>query len=147
MKRLLLILLTTCLCFTGPQVKAIEISTDSLPASEISAPDTIPLVRRRPVLAAGEVFGLNMLVWGFNHFIMNEDFARINARSIKTNLSTLPVWDTDQFSTNLIAHPYHGSLYFNSARSNGMGILGVRSVYLRREPDVGIFHGERAAIG
>lgn len=121
MKRLLLILLTTCLCFTGPQVKAIEISTDSLPASEISAPDTIPLVRRRPVLAAGEVFGLNMLVWGFNHFIMNEDFARINARSIKTNLSTLPVWDTDQFSTNLIAHPYHGSLYFNSARSNGMG--------------------------
>ena len=30
------------------------------------------------------------------------------------------VWDNDQFSTNLFAHPYHGNLYYNAARSNGL---------------------------
>ena len=40
--------------------------------------------------------------------------------SIKHNFETGFVWDNDQFSTNLFAHPYHGGLYFNSARSNGM---------------------------
>jgi hypothetical protein len=51
---------------------------------------------------------------------MNQDFAEIGFKSFKRNLSHLPVWDTDKFSTNLIAHPYHGGLYFNAARSNGM---------------------------
>ncbi|MDR2916651.1 MAG: DUF3943 domain-containing protein [Tannerella sp.] len=51
---------------------------------------------------------------------MNEEFAKIGINSFKQNLSSLPVWDTDKFSTNLIAHPYHGGLYFNAARSNGM---------------------------
>lgn len=30
------------------------------------------------------------------------------------------MWDNDQFSTNQFAHPYHGSLYFNSARTHGL---------------------------
>jgi hypothetical protein len=59
-------------------------------------------------------------VWAFDRFALNEDFARINSHTIKRNLKTFPVWDTDKFSTNLFAHPYHGSLYFNAARSNGM---------------------------
>ena len=56
----------------------------------------------------------------FDRFLMNEDFAHINGHTIKNNFKTGPVWDTDKFSTNLVAHPYHGSLYFNAARSNGM---------------------------
>ncbi|WP_407946961.1 DUF3943 domain-containing protein [Parabacteroides sp. PH5-16] len=82
--------------------------------------DSIVIHPRRPWLAAGEAFGVNMLVWGFNRFVTNEDFARINGKSIKRNFKTGPVWDTDKFSTNLVAHPYHGSLYYNAARSNGM---------------------------
>lgn len=74
----------------------------------------------RPWLAIGEVFGLNMAVWGFDRFIMNEDFARINWHTIQRNFRKGPVWDTDKFSTNLFSHPYHGSLYFNAARSNGL---------------------------
>ncbi len=38
---------------------------------------------------------------------------------MRNNLNTLPVWDTNQFTTNFIGHPYHGSIYFNSARTNG----------------------------
>src|SRR5690606_40365982 len=28
-------------------------------------------------------------------------------------------WDDNQFTTNQIDHPFHGSLYFNAFRSNG----------------------------
>ncbi len=82
--------------------------------------DSIHILKKKPWMAAGQSFGINMFVWGFNRFVTNEDFARINFSSIKSNLKTLPVWDTDKFSTNLVAHPYHGSLYFNAARSNGL---------------------------
>ena len=82
--------------------------------------DSTTFMPKKPWLAAGEVFGLNMAIWAFDRFAMNEDFARINGRTIKNNFKTGPVWDTDKFSTNLVAHPYHGSLYFNAARSNGM---------------------------
>lgn len=82
--------------------------------------DTSFVTPRRPWLAGAEVVGVNMLVWSFNRFITNEDFARINFSTIKDNFKTGPIWDTDKFSTNLVAHPYHGSLYFNAARSNGM---------------------------
>ena len=51
---------------------------------------------------------------------MNEEFAKISFHSIKHNIETGFVWDNDQFSTNLFAHPYHGGLYFNAARSHGM---------------------------
>lgn len=82
--------------------------------------DTAFVHQRKPWLAAGQTFGINIAVWAANRFIFNEDFARINFKTIKNNFKTGPVWDTDKFTTNLIAHPYHGSLYFNAARSNGM---------------------------
>lgn len=82
--------------------------------------DSALFIPKRPWLAAGETVGMNLFVWSFDRFIMNEDFARINGHTIKQNFKTGPVWDTDKFSTNLVAHPYHGSLYFNAARSNGL---------------------------
>jgi hypothetical protein len=39
---------------------------------------------------------------------------------MRRNLQHGFVWDNDQFSTNLLGHPYHGGLYFNAARVNGM---------------------------
>ena len=82
--------------------------------------DTTFIAVRKPWRAAAEVFGMNIGIWGFDRFVMNEDFAHINGSTIKRNFKTGPVWDTDKFSTNLIGHPYHGSLYFNAARSNGL---------------------------
>jgi hypothetical protein len=69
--------------------------------------------------AALQVFSLNIGVWGYNRYIMNGSFARIDIHTIKKNLSHPFVWDNDQMSTNMFAHPYHGNLYFNSARSQG----------------------------
>ncbi|EEC94193.1 hypothetical protein PRABACTJOHN_04446, partial [Parabacteroides johnsonii DSM 18315] len=82
--------------------------------------DTTLFHPRHPWKAALETFGLNMLVWGFDRYLVKEDWAYINGHTIKSNFKKGPVWDTDQFTTNLFSHPYHGSLYFNAARSNGM---------------------------
>lgn len=82
--------------------------------------DTTKFTPRRPWLAGSEVMGINLAIWGVDRFIAKADFAYINLNTIKSNFKTGPVWDTDMFSTNLVAHPYHGSLYFNAARSNGL---------------------------
>ncbi|MGN1263153.1 MAG: DUF3943 domain-containing protein [Prevotella sp.] len=79
-----------------------------------------PGPRRRPWLAVAEVVGINVFVQSFDRFILNEEFAKINFKTIGHNFETGFVWDNDQFSTNLFAHPYHGGLYFNAARTNGM---------------------------
>lgn len=75
---------------------------------------------KRPWKAAIETFGINVFVNAFDRYAMNEDFAKISWKSVKHNIRNGFVWDNDQFSTNLFAHPYHGGLYFNAARSNGM---------------------------
>lgn len=76
--------------------------------------------KKRYWLAAAEATGINLLVFSFDRFVMNEDFAQVNIHTIRNNLKTGFVWDNDPFSTNLFAHPYHGNLYYNSARSNGL---------------------------
>ena len=39
---------------------------------------------------------------------------------MKENLRTGFKWDNDGFLMNQFMHPYHGSQYFNAARSNGL---------------------------
>lgn len=69
--------------------------------------------------AALTVVGLNMGVWVYDRYVQNADFAHISWDSFKENLSHGLIWDNDLLSTNMFLHPYHGNLYFNSARSNG----------------------------
>lgn len=76
--------------------------------------------QRRPGSAAIETAGVNVLVWAFDRFVTNEDFSRISLNAWKSNFQHAFVWDNDPFHTNTFFHPYHGSLYFNSARSNGL---------------------------
>lgn len=76
--------------------------------------------QRRWWRAAAMATGINVAVHLFDRFILNEDFAEVTFKSIGENFKHGFVWDNDKFSTNLFAHPYHGNLYFNSARSNGL---------------------------
>ncbi len=69
--------------------------------------------------AFGTVVGLNLGIWGFDRFVTKSDFAYINIHTIKNNITKGFVWDNDQMGTNMFLHPYHGNLYYNSARSNG----------------------------
>ncbi len=92
------------------------LAQSSLPAASLYHPKP---QEKHPWRAAAQVFGINAGVWAFDRYVMNEDFAKISAASIHHNVKNGFVWDNDQFSTNLFAHPYHGSLYFNAARANG----------------------------
>ena len=66
-----------------------------------------------------EVIGLNAGIGAFNAYVTKASFAKINFKTIATNLELGAVWDHDHFITNYFAHPYHGNMYFNTARSNG----------------------------
>lgn len=90
-----------------------------LPSYEDSIQNTVEKLKKKPLLAAAEVFGLNMMVWGVD-YISGQDFARINWSTIRSNLRTGFMWDNDNMSTNLFLHPYSGNLSFTSARANGM---------------------------
>ena len=92
-------------------------------------------IRYRPLLAASEVIGINMGVWAFDRYVIKGSFAYISLNSMKNNLREGFHWDNDKFATNLFHHPYHGSLYYNSARSNGLNLMyqsGGKSLAFRR---------------
>lgn len=79
---------------------------------------------RRFWTALGEVTAVNVVVWSFDRYVLDADYARISLRSWEQNLRGGFVWDDDAFGTNQFAHPYHGSFYYTAARDNGFGYLG-----------------------
>lgn len=72
-------------------------------------------------LAVQEMLLANVAVNRFNAWLLNEDWAiDVDAESWSRNLDLGWEWDENQFSTNMFAHPYQGSFYFNAGRSNGL---------------------------
>lgn len=69
--------------------------------------------------AAGGVVAVNGLTWFYNWHVQRWDWANVGTQSWWTNLRRGFTWDDDVFGANQVAHPYHGSLYFNAARSSG----------------------------
>ena len=75
---------------------------------------------KHPWRALAEVTAVNVGVQLFDRWVLNSDFAQTTLRSLKRNFTDGMVWDNDFFITNMFAHPYHGNLYFNAARTNGL---------------------------
>ena len=73
----------------------------------------------KPLEAVLLTSGINWGVWAFDRYALKADYAMISAKTIGKNFSKGFVWDNDKLETNMFMHPYHGSLYFNAARSNG----------------------------
>lgn len=69
--------------------------------------------------AGAEVFGLNISLWAFDRYVKKGDFAYISWESIKENFKHGFEWDNDHMHTNMFAHPYNGSMFYNAGRSNG----------------------------
>lgn len=70
-------------------------------------------------LPISEVVGVNAVVWSFDRFIANYDYADISLDSWKRNLTAAWIWEDDSFSMNFVLHPICGGAYFNAARANG----------------------------
>ena len=77
-------------------------------------------VKKRYWQAAAEVTGINVGVQLFDRYALKSDFAQTTLRTLKRNFTDGMVWDNDFCITNMFAHPYHGNLYFNAARTNGL---------------------------
>lgn len=94
------------------------------PAPPVDSTANIPL-KERPVVKR---FGRAALLLGISEmapflsdrYIRNVDYAQIDFKSTAYNINPAHwAWDDDDFGTNQFAHPYHGSLFYNSFRSNG----------------------------
>lgn len=73
---------------------------------------------------SAEVVTTLLVPWAFNKWVRGVDFADITWESMWTNITGPWVWDDNDFQTNQIAHPIHGSLYFGSFRTNGYNFWG-----------------------
>lgn len=71
-------------------------------------------------LPAIEVVGLNFGVWGYHRYLSGENWSNISWETIKNNFKYGFEWDADGYLINQFWHPFHGSNYYNSARSNGL---------------------------
>lgn len=69
--------------------------------------------------AFGELMAAQMVPFSVNHFLRDSEWADVSPSSWLRNLENPWVWDNNKFLNNQFSHPYHGSLYFNSGRSNG----------------------------
>jgi len=67
-----------------------------------------------------EVGGVIAGVWAYDNYLMQEEWAVIGTNSVKKNFDHGFEWDSGKFDMNQFAHPYHGNIYFNAARSNGL---------------------------
>jgi len=89
----------------------------------IPRPDTLPCPDCHPPkrfwVAAGELMVVQLIPFTVNRFVRNAKWARISLDSWEENLENPWVFDNDAFVNNQFSHPYHGSLYFNTARTNG----------------------------
>lgn len=65
--------------------------------------------------------GLFMLPEHVTHW-KRENFFRMAGPNIKRAWTRKPVWDRDGFLVNYIGHPYQGSYYYNTMRSQGAKI-------------------------
>ena len=86
------------------------------------APDSLDVARLSKKSfwrASAETFGFNMGLWAFDRYVQKGHYAYISWETIKANFRHGFEWDNDHLSTNMFAHPYNGSLFYNAGRSNG----------------------------
>lgn len=127
---ILTILLLTVWITAGAQTPAVADSTgrersDSMwrhPVATPVAPDSADVARLEHKAfwrASAETVGMNLALWAFDRYIQKGHFAYISWETIKANFRHGFEWDNDHLSTNMFAHPYNGSIFYNAGRSNG----------------------------
>jgi len=107
------------------------------PAS--AAPRDVWGVRRSWGWALGEALAINFAASGVNEYVRNANFNQVSPRSWWSNLEDGFTYDDNDFVTNQFIHPFNGSQYYNSGRSNGLGFWESYGVAL-----IGASHWELA---
>lgn len=81
--------------------------------------DTL-IAKKRFGHAALQLGLAEVVVQSFDQYVTKKDYAQISFKTIGHNLNP-GSWqfDNDPFQTNQFGHPYHGSYFYNSFRTNG----------------------------
>jgi hypothetical protein len=70
--------------------------------------------------SAGLLLLAEVVPWTVDRYMRHMDYATISLQTLGHNIKPGSwTWDGDGFITNQFGHPYHGSLFYNSFRSNG----------------------------
>lgn len=87
-------------------------------------------VKPRAWLAAIENIGVSGMIVGYNNSVLSSSpFSKVSLKSVKRNLTKFRWWwDEDYMYTNTVEHPYHGAIYYLTARENGLS-LGISSLF------------------
>ena len=67
----------------------------------------------------GELMLVQAIPWAFTRYVRDGEWSHISPHTWITNLKFAWQWDNNKFANNQFAHPYHGSLYYNTGRTNG----------------------------
>jgi hypothetical protein len=106
---------------TGSQPKLVQVDTlIQNKYGDLLNDDTAYNKRYTLWVPAVQTFGFNALIFSIDRFVFKHDFAtEVGYNSWKHNFKMGWEWDADRFGMNFMAHPYSGSLSFNTARSTG----------------------------
>jgi hypothetical protein len=81
--------------------------------------------RRKPLwVPLSRVLFADAFNWAADKYIFQYNWVSSGPKDWKNNIKSGPEWDPDGFGVNFIGHPYAGSIYFNTARSNGYSYWG-----------------------
>ncbi len=101
---------------------------DKTAVSPARNPSSLPASPRpdkpRPCLAAAEVVGINLGIWAILHYVTDAHYAYLSWETMRDNFRDSFEWDQSRYFVNFYHHPYHGYLYFNAGRANGLGYWG-----------------------
>lgn len=75
-----------------------------------------------------EDISINALVFSWDRFVARREWAKMTGKILWENMTGEWVWDSDGFSGNQFSHPYHGGMFYNSAREHGLS-YGVSLTY------------------
>lgn len=75
--------------------------------------------KKRLGVVVGELVIVELIPWAISKWITRPGWANVGWQSWWHNIQEGFEYDGDNFLTNNFAHPYHGNLYFNTARTNG----------------------------
>jgi len=84
-----------------------------------AVPTPEPAPTKNYALPAAEIVGFSFLLNQYNRHFSDDDYAS-NISTIRHNLRSSWVVDSDPFRTNQLGHPYLGSMYHGFARSAGL---------------------------
>lgn len=117
-----------CSIESGDSLWYDPVSGDHVHLQRLAPYDSLVVVKPNALKALGVDLGINVAVLAWDYYVQNRDYARISRGVLKEHFKYGFNWDNDSFSGNQFAHPYHGGMFYNSAREHGLS-YGVSLLY------------------